>query len=347
MAEHPIRVGIVGAGSNTREQHIPGLRAIDGVEIVSVCNRSRESSERVAQEFGIPTVYEHWQDLVGAEDTDAIVIGTWPYLHHDATVAALTRGKHVMCEARMAMNAAQARHMLQVARSRPKQVAQVVPSPFTLSVDRTICRLLAEGYIGDVLAVEVRASNGAFLDMESPLQWRQDTDLSGMNVMSLGIWYEAVMRWIGEAARVMAMGNTFVPQRWDAQQSTLRTVRVPEHLDVIAEMACGAQAYFGMSSVAGLAPKNEATLFGSDGTLRFCGGTLSGGRRGEPGLQPIDIPPDEAVGWRVEAEFINAIRGLEPIRRTTFEDGVRYMEFTGAVHRSLQLGCAAVVPFHA
>jgi predicted dehydrogenase len=37
----------------------------------------------------------------------------------------------------------------------------------------------------------------------------------------------------------------------------------------------------------------------------------------------------------VEREFIGAIRGEEPVRRTTFEDGVRYMEFTEAVARSL------------
>jgi predicted dehydrogenase len=36
-----IRIGVVGAGANTVAKHIPGLRAIGGVEIVSVCNRSR------------------------------------------------------------------------------------------------------------------------------------------------------------------------------------------------------------------------------------------------------------------------------------------------------------------
>ena len=51
MAQAPIKVGIIGAGNNTRVRHIPGLQAIDGVEIVSVCNRSRESSQRAADQF--------------------------------------------------------------------------------------------------------------------------------------------------------------------------------------------------------------------------------------------------------------------------------------------------------
>ena len=106
MNSQTIKVGVVGAGNNTRVRHIPGLQAIDGVEIVSVCNRSRESSQRVADAFHIPKVYDDWRELVAASDTNAIVIGTWPYMHCEVTCAALEAGKHVMCEARMARNAA-------------------------------------------------------------------------------------------------------------------------------------------------------------------------------------------------------------------------------------------------
>ena len=64
MGDGTIRVGIVGAGTNTKERHIPGLRDMDGVEIVSVSNRSRESGDRVASQFEIPKVYDNWLDLV-------------------------------------------------------------------------------------------------------------------------------------------------------------------------------------------------------------------------------------------------------------------------------------------
>src|SRR2546430_16383139 len=96
MSSAPIRVGIVGAGNNTRVRHIPGLQAIEGVEIVSVCNRSRESSQRVANTFHIPKVYEDWRELVGAYDTNVLVIGTWPYMHFAVTCAALEAGKYVI-----------------------------------------------------------------------------------------------------------------------------------------------------------------------------------------------------------------------------------------------------------
>jgi predicted dehydrogenase len=340
----PIKVGIVGAGANTIARHIPGLQAIEGCEIVSVANRSRASSERVAAQFGIPTIYEGWQELVRAADTDAIMIGTWPNMHCRVTLAALAAGKHVLCEARMAANAAEARAMRDAARQHPDLVAQVVPSPFTLRVDTTVKRLLAEGYLGELLAVNVR-DGSAFLNRDSPLHWRQDTDLSGVNIMTLGIWYEALMRWVGDASRVAAMGKTFVRMRRDAS-GTLRPARVPEHLDVIADLACGAQAHFQISAATGLARGPEAWLFGSEGTLRFAENKLYGGRRGDSELREIDISAEQAGAWRVEQEFANAIRGLEPVTHTSFEDGVKYMEFTEAVARSMAAGASIALPLN-
>jgi len=343
MPQETIRVGVVGAGGNTTKMHIPKLQAIPGVEIVSVSNRSRESSERVAQQFGIPTVYEHWWELIAAPDTNAIVIGTWPYLHCRTTVAALTADKHVLCEARMAMNASEAIEMLDAAQANPHLVAQIVPSPFTLGVDKTIQRLIAEGFLGDILAIDIRAGGGAFLDPDAPLHWRQNMDLSGFNVMTMGIWYEALLRWVGEATQVTAMGKTFVKLRRAAESNTMKPARVPEHINIIAAMACGAQANITVSAVSGLSEPDGAYLFGSQGTLRFTGGKLYGGKRGDKSLQEIAIPTAEAGSWRVEEEFVNAIRGQETITHTTFADGVKYMLFTEAVTRSMVEGQAVPV----
>jgi len=318
--------------------HIPGLQAIEDVEIVSVCNRTLDSSKRVAKEFDIPEAYEHWWELIAADDTDAIVIGTWPYMHCRATVAALAAGKHVMCEARMAMDADEALQMRDAAQANPHLIAQVVPSPFTLGVDRTIQRLIREGYLGDPLVIEVRANGNAFLDKDSPLNWRQDIELSGMNIMTLGIWYEALMRWVGEATEVTAMGEIFVKMRRDEITDQMRSVHIPEHINVVAKMACGAQAHISVSTVMGFSGPIELSLYGTEGTIRFVDNQLYGGQRSDTELQPIEISAGESDSWRVEEEFINAIRGQEKIHLTNFEDGVKYMAFTEAVAQSLAAG---------
>ena len=344
MSDKTIRVGFVGAGANTRKHHLPKLKAQPGVELVAVANRSKESGDRVAREFGIGRVHADWREIVDAPDIDAVCIGTWPYMHCAMTTAALERGKHVLCEARMAMNAAEGRRMLEASRKAPHLVAQLVPAPHTLEVDATIQTLLGEGFVGDVLAVELQASGGRFVEPDASMHWRQDIELSGHNILNMGIWYEAMMRWLGPAQRVAAMTKVAVPRRRDAAGAS-HEVRVPDHVDILAQLRGGAVGHLRFSSVTGLAPASEVWIFGSQGTLRLEADALrlTGGRRGESALREIPVPPRTRIGWRVEEEFVNAIRGREKIARTTFEDGVRYMEFTDAVTRSATTGQTAEV----
>ena len=108
-----LRIGIVGAGNNSRVKHIPGFQSLPGVEVSGIANRSLESGQRVAHEFDIPQVYSNWLELVHSTEIDAVCIGTWPYMHCPVTIAALKAGKHVLTEARMAMNATEAQLMYQ------------------------------------------------------------------------------------------------------------------------------------------------------------------------------------------------------------------------------------------
>src|SRR6202041_383157 len=96
-----------------------------------------------------------WQDLVADSDIDAVVIGTWPYLHCPITLAALAAGKHVLTEARMSMNAAEAHRMLAAARRSPQLVAQIVPSPYGLKGHAVMRELIDGGYLGELREVQV------------------------------------------------------------------------------------------------------------------------------------------------------------------------------------------------
>ena len=354
MNQQKIRLGIIGAGNNFRDRHIPGFKAVKGVELAGVANRSRLSGERAAEEFGIAEVYDNWLDLVESDEIDAIAIGTWPYMHCTLVLAALENNKHVLTEARMAANAQEARAMLEAARMSPHLVTMVVPGPMTMSIDPMLFQLLDSGYLGDILTVEMRITQRNFVDKAAPLHWRQDAAMSGYNILNMGIWSEILMRWLGPVNNVMAMTKTAVTQRKDAS-GRLQAVTVPDHVDILADMACGAQAHLRFSAVTGLAPASEVWLYGTEGTLRIDPTALKifGAKRGDKELSPIEIPPNLQVkpvapslppGWRVEEEFINAIRNVAPVKYTTFEDGVRYMEFTEAVTRSAREGKAIHLP---
>ena len=145
-----------------------------GVEIVSVANRSLESSRRAAAELGIPQAYANWEELLAAGGLDAVLIGTWPYMHRTITLAALDAGLHVLCQARMANDAAEAREMLAASRRHSSHVCQLVPTSGTYRIDRALQRLLGERYVGDILSVEVQMLQRGFASVDGELDWRHD-----------------------------------------------------------------------------------------------------------------------------------------------------------------------------
>ena len=118
-------------------------------------------------------------------------------------------------------------------------------------------------------------------------------------------------------------------------------------MEILCEMFSGPTMHIRFSDVLGHAPGNAVWIYGSEGTLHVDGSNLKlyGGQRNDEGLSEIEIKPDLGGAWRVEEEFINAIRGIEEITHTSFQDGVRYMEFTEAVTRSAQSGEKINLPF--
>ena len=343
MEDGIIRLGLIGAGANTRLRHIPGFREQRGVEIVAVANRSRESGQRIASEYEIPKVYDNWLELIEDDNIDAICVGTWPYMHRNMVLAALEADKHVLTEARMATTAQEAHDMLDASRQFPHLVTQIVPSPFTFKIDNLLQEKIAEGYLGDLLSVSLQSLTG-FADIDGPMHWRNDRDLSGYNILNMGIWYEAMIRWAGRATRVMAMTKINVSQRLDKQGDPV-FITIPDQVDVLADLSNGAQASLRFSAVSGLSPGNDLWLYGSEGTIRVDSAlNVYGGRRGDSQLSEIPNPENRQAVWRVEEEFCNAIRGQEKVTRTPFDIGVHYMEFTEAVTRSAQLGEAVSLP---
>jgi predicted dehydrogenase len=350
MNNDPIRVGIVGLGANTRLRHVPGLRACDHVEIVAVCNRRPESTAAAAREFGIARTFDHWQDLVQSRDIDAVVIGTWPYLHGPITLAALDSGKHVLTEARMALNAAEAREMLDASRRHANLITQIVPSPFGLRAHRVVKDLLASGYIGELREVVVIGATDMLADAATPLHWRQVSALSGVNMLTLGILHETLIRWAPDPVRVVAQTHTFTPRRMDPATGMQVGVGTPDSVAVLTQIAGGARGLYHFSGVTRFGPGSQIHLYGSEGTIKYelhPHDRLFGARRSDSELREIAVPPEKALGWRVEADFIDAIRGRGAIEFTDFATGVRYMEFTEAVARSGQSGVAVDLPLAA
>lgn len=339
MANETIRIGIIGAGANTRRMHIPGFSKIPGVELTTVCNRSQESSQKVADEFGIPAIKRDWREVVESPEVDAVMIGTWPNLHAEATVAALKAGKHVLTEARMARNLEEAQTMLEESRRHPELVAQVVPAPMSLEVDSTVAEILASGVIGDLREVAVTHTGSQFLKPEAPLTWRQDFELSGYNILSMGIYHEMVQRWLQvEPDWFFADAEVFTKLRQRQPEGDEVEVKIPESVSILGRLRKSARLIYHFSGVEAGQPRNEMRLNGTKGGIRF--DVAAKELYQSDGSQEwcVEIPEEKRRGWQVEEDFIRSIRTGAPVELTSFDDGVKYMRFTEAVFHSWREG---------
>ncbi len=337
MVAETVRIGIIGAGSITRKMHIPKLQAIEGVQITEVANRSPASAQKVADEFQIPTVRNHWHDIIESKDVDAVVIGTWPNLHREASCMALQAGKHVLCEARMAMDEAEARTMLQTSYQHPESVVQIVPSPFTLHVDPTLLQMLDNHEIGKPRLFRFEYQAPPLVPMGGTLHWRRNKKNSGSNIMVLGIIYESLLRWFGSAEWVNAHAEVINNRAVDPETGQDVEVGVPDYLSVQMKMTNGIMGSLLLHELGTQASSASVQIFGDRGMMHLdfeMEGKLSIAKNPGEALQEVSIPTGQAGQWRVEEEFINTIRGLEDIEYTTFTTGVEYMKFVQAVNDS-------------
>ena len=167
--EQPIRIGIIGAGGIVKTRHMPGLRAIPGVQITQVTNRSLTSAEAFIREFAPEAqAVERWEELASSPDVDVVWIGTHPYMHSEITCYALQHGKHVFTQARMAASMPEANQMWEASIRYPELVTAICPAPHGMKGGELVKKLLAEGAIGTPHQVLLHSFNDAWLDPAAP-----------------------------------------------------------------------------------------------------------------------------------------------------------------------------------
>ena len=327
-AETPLRIGLVGAGGIVKQRHLPALLAMPEVRITAVANSTPASTRAFCDEH-VPGARAHdrWQEVAVSPEVDVVWIGTPPLLRCEATLLALANGKHVFCQARMARDLSEAGRMWEASLSYPELVAAICPAPHGMAGGELVKKLLAEGAIGRPAQVRLRSLSDSWLDGTKPAHWRQRVDLSGLQVLTLGIYVEVLHRWLGDITEVQADGAVVFPNRQGYE------VEVPDFLNVLCTFRNGARGTLEFSGVAAHAPGDEVAIHGTEGTLiyDFVKDEVRLGRHGGE-MKAVPIPPELHRTWKVEQDFINAILNPEaPRPRPDFIEGMRYMRVVQAV----------------
>lgn len=270
----------------------------------------------------------NWPELLALPDIDIIWIGTPPVMHSAVTVSALEAGKHVFCQARMSMDVVEAEEMLAASKRYPELVTMLCPPPMGMRADLLVKKLLAEDYIGRPHHVRLQSFASTYLDPGAPPHWRQRIEISGLHVLTLGIYVEVLQRWLGDINGVFARGKIIHPIRQGYE------VIIPDLLTVLCAFDNGAEGVLEFSGIDALAPSDRVEIYGSSGTLTYDFGSdvVQAGKVGDHGLHVVELPAELETEWRVEEDFLAAVKSKGRVRpHPNFEDGLRYMRVVQAV----------------
>lgn len=146
-----LRWGVMGTGW-IAERFVESLQQSTRQQVVAVGSRSREGAATFAKRFGLQTGHGSYQELVSDREVDVVYIATPHNLHHPCAVLALDAGKHVLVEKPLALNAAQA---LQIAQLAERRGLFCMEAMWTFSLPRydVVRQLLESGVLGDVHTV--------------------------------------------------------------------------------------------------------------------------------------------------------------------------------------------------
>jgi predicted dehydrogenase len=117
-------IGFIGAGWWATTNHMPILAARSDVELTAVCRPGREQLSEVQSAFGFLHATEDYRELLELE-LDGVIVCSPHHLHYEHAIAALGKGRHVMCEKPMTLEPDQAWELVHEAER--KEVELLVP----------------------------------------------------------------------------------------------------------------------------------------------------------------------------------------------------------------------------
>lgn len=159
MVAPPLRVGILGAtparGWGTLA-HLPALAALPEFRVTAVATTRAQTAQATADEWGVPLAFDDDRALMESPEVDVVAVTVKVTQHDELVRAALAMGKHVFCEWPLGTGLAQATALAGLAAASGRQHViglQGYHSPGA----RYVAELIAQGYIGRLLAVSVVA----------------------------------------------------------------------------------------------------------------------------------------------------------------------------------------------
>ena len=355
-----LRVGFIGAnGRWGPSAHAPALQRLPETEIYAVCTAHADTAQAAAEKYHVARAYGDIRAMGADPGVEAALVAVRVPAHYALCKAAIEAGKHVYCEWPLGADTREAEELAALARN--KSVRTMVGLQRRASPAYQYLReLVKDGYVGQVLSVNMVHMGSGVLTRTSDRTWQRDVTL-GANTLTItfGHSMDALCMVAGELAEVSALVSTQVPQWFESDTKKYVEVTSPDNVMLTGRLQSGAvvSANLGVHPYHGSGYRLE--IYGKEGTLAMIGGgeagqelrrKVMGGRKDDKSLQELTVPdrfkwvPDEVrelgPGYDVGqmwVRFADAIRNGGPVE-ADFDHAVRRHRMLDAIRRASETG---------
>jgi predicted dehydrogenase len=258
-----VRWGILSTAKIGTEKVIPAMQQGAHCEIVAIASRDKAAAEAAASRLGIPKAYGSYEELLADPDVDAVYNPLPNHLHVPWSLRALDAGKHVLCEKPIALSAAEAETLLEVARAKPRLKVMEAFMYRHHPQWRRAKELVAKNEIGELRTVQTFFS----YHNVDPKNVRNKADIGGGALMDIGCYAINLARFIFGAEPKRVFGAMDIDPRFGTDRLTSGVLEFGQGT---ATFTCSTQ----------LAPYQRVNIFGSEGRVEI--------------EIPFNAPPDQA-----------------------------------------------------
>jgi predicted dehydrogenase len=199
----PVRIGVVGAGAIAQLTHLPVLSKMRAAKLVAICDNDRPKARSLADRFDIPDVYTDIEDLLEANELQAIVVATPNHLHEPHVLSAIAAGIDVLVERPLALTAKGVERIVNAAVRAGRKVLVANNHRFRSDV-QALAGFLRGGELGKLTGIRA----GAYHHKRAEQGWRQRrVEAGGGSFFDYGLPLVDLALWLSdfpEPERVVA-----------------------------------------------------------------------------------------------------------------------------------------------
>lgn len=213
-----VKWGILGCANIARTRTIPGLLQVDHAELYAVASRGKTKLDEFKEAFHPTVTYDNYNALLDDEHVEAVYIPLPNALHKEWVFKAADKGKHILCEKPLALNAEEAQEMFDYCKKKKVILMEAFAyrhSPLVQKA-KTIAN---SGVIGKVKFVESHLTD-MLEDMENI---RMNQELGGGSFYDMACYNISLISYIldDDPLVVKAVQEKHTTQNIDLSNSTI------------------------------------------------------------------------------------------------------------------------------